>query len=134
MHVLLYLLEHSLRAVFILLFDFGLLITHIYHPNFTATQAQFKAGFSALSFSMVRTFDSVKCRSHHTRPINRNCKNMDNNQSMDTNTQILNELKSFSCRMSQMENKTEKLSHTSSSPTRTPSRSETSHRSPASTQ
>ena len=83
---------------------------------------------------MVKIFDCVKRGGHHTRPINRNCKRMHNNQSMDTNTQILNALKNLSGCMSQMENRREALSATSSSPTRTPSGSQTSHRSPVSTQ
>ena len=44
---------------------------------------------------------------------------MDNNQPMDTNTQILNEFKSLSGRMSQMENRMDNLSSKSSSPART---------------
>ena len=111
---------------------FGLLITLICHPNFTATQARSKAGVFCSIFSMVKTFDCIKCGGHHVRPINRNCKNMDSDQSVDTNTQILKELKSLSGRMSQMEDKMETLSAISSSPSRTPSRGEISRESPAS--
>ena len=68
---------------------------------------------------MGKTFDCNKCGGHHIRPINRNCKNTkDNDQSMDTNAQILNELKSLSGCMSQMENKMETFSVTAPSPAR----------------
>ena len=109
------------------------ILAHICHPNFTATLALFKAALSALSFSMVKTFDCVKCGGHHARPINRNCKNMENNKPMDTNTQILNELKILGGRMSQMESRMDSLSSKSSSPSRTSSRSESAERSLATT-
>ena len=66
---------------------------------------------------MVKTFDCIKCGGHHTRPINRNCKiEKDKDLPMDTNAQILKELQSLSGRMTQMEDKMEALSSTSSSP------------------
>ena len=68
---------------------------------------------------MGKTFDCNKFWGHHIRPINRNCKNLkDNEQFMDTNAQILNKLKSLSGRMSIMENKMETLGSTTTSPAR----------------
>ena len=87
--------------------------------------------FSALCFRMGKTFDCNKCGGHHIRPINRSCKNTKNNeQSIDTNAQILHELKSLSGCMSHMETKMESFSATVPSP----ARSSCSQRSPASTQ
>ena len=82
---------------------------------------------------MVKTFDCVKCGGPHARPINRNCKNMENNKPMDTNAQILNELKSLGGYMSQIESRMDNLSSKSSSPSRTSSRSESAERSLART-
>ena len=74
---------------------------------------------------MVKTFDCYKYGGHHARPINRNCKNIEKDQPMDTNTQILNELKNLSVRMLQMENRMDNISSKTSSPARSFSRSET---------
>ena len=57
---------------------------------------------------MVKSFDCSKCGGFHPRPINRNCKEPKVNAetaSMDTNSQILHELKNLSSRMSQIEDK-----------------------------
>ena len=64
--------------------------------KFYSKISMIQSRFSALCFSMGKTFDCNKCGGHHIRPINRNCKNTkDNEQSMDTNAQILHELKSL---------------------------------------
>ena len=61
---------------------------------------------------MVKTFDCVKCRGHHARPINRNCKELKTSNMQpesDTNSLILHELKTLSSRMTQMESKVQSL-------------------------
>ena len=74
---------------------------------------------------MVKTFDCVKCGGKDMRPININCKiEKDNDSPMDTNAQILKELKSG--RMRQME----ALGSTSSSPARSQTSSLSPQKSP----
>ena len=61
---------------------------------------------------MVKSFDCVKCGGHHSRPINRNCKEIQNNdqeQQMDTNALILKELKTLSSRMTDVETRVQSL-------------------------
>ena len=79
---------------------------------------------------MVKTFDCIKCGGHHVRPINRNCK-MEKDTPVDTNSQILQELKNLSGRMTQMEDKMEALGSTVSSPARSKTSSMSPQRSPA---
>ena len=84
---------------------------------------------------MGKTFDCIKCGGHHIRPINRNCKiEKDKDNSMDTNSQILMELKHLSGRMTQMEDKMQALGSTSSSPVRSQASSMSPQRSPAGSQ
>ena len=84
---------------------------------------------------MGKTFDCIKCGGHHVRPINRNCKiEKDKDNSMDTNSQILMELKHLSGRMTQMEDKMQALGSTSSSPVRSQASSMSPQRSPAGSQ
>ena len=55
---------------------------------------------------MVKSFDCLKCGGFHPRPINRNCKEpkvTKETDNMDTNSQILHELKNLSSRMSHIE-------------------------------
>ena len=76
---------------------------------------------------MVKSFDCVKCGGHHPRPINRNCKlvqETDQEQEMDTNVMILKELKTLNSRMTEMESKVQALDAV-----RYPSTSSTSRRS-----
>ena len=57
---------------------------------------------------MVKSFGCMKCGEFHPRPINRNCKEpkvTKQTVNMDTNSQILHELKTLSSRMSQIEEK-----------------------------
>ena len=52
--------------------------------------------------SMVKSFDFSNCGGFHPRPMNRNCKEPKVDKaahSMDTNSQILHELKNLSSRM-----------------------------------
>ena len=68
---------------------------------------------------MVKTLDCIKCGGNHVRPINRNGKmEKVKDTPVDTNSQILQELKHLSGRMTQMEDKMEALGSTASSPTR----------------
>ena len=84
---------------------------------------------------MGKTFDCSKCGGHHVRPINRNCKiEKDKDNSIDTNSQILMELKNLSGRMSQMEDKMQALGSTSTSPVRSQASSMSPQRSPAGSQ
>ena len=84
---------------------------------------------------MGKTFDCIKCGGHHVRPINRNCKiEKAKYNSMDTNSQILMELKHLSGRMTQMEDKMQALGSTSSSPVRSQASSMSPQRSPAGSQ
>ena len=108
-----------MRAVFISFF------TGLCDPNLsskpsilTAYKHDSKQVFLLYIFSMVKTFDCSKCGGHHARPINRNCKNIEKEQPMDTNTQILNELKNLSGRMLQMESRMDNISSRTSSPAR----------------
>ena len=55
---------------------------------------------------MVKSFDCVKCGGFHPRPINRNCKEQKAKEvPVDTNTQILHELKNLSSRMATIEDR-----------------------------
>ena len=65
---------------------------------------------------MVKTFDCNNCGGNHPRPINRNCKvgKEEENETMDTNTQILHELKNLNARMTTMEQKVHSLDEQSS--------------------
>ena len=59
---------------------------------------------------MVKSFDCIKCGGFHPRPINRNCKEQKAEEvQMDTNVQILHELKNLSSRMSKMEDKVQRM-------------------------
>ena len=61
---------------------------------------------------MVKTFDCMKCRGHHARPINRNCKELksaDMEPESKSNSLTLKELKTLSSRMTQMESKVQSL-------------------------
>ena len=81
---------------------------------------------------MVKTFDCIKCGGHHVRPINRNCKmEKDKDTPVDANSQILQELRNLSGRMTQMEDKMEALGSTVSSPARSKTSSMPPQRSPA---
>ena len=84
---------------------------------------------------MVKTFDCIKCGGHHVRPINRNCKmEKDKDTPVDANSQILQELRNLSGRMTQMEDKMEALGSTVSSPARSKTSSMSPQRSPATSQ
>ena len=65
---------------------------------------------------MVKTFDCNNCGGNHPRPINRNCKvgKEEANATMDTNAQILHELKNLNVRMTTMEQKVHSLDEQSS--------------------
>ena len=59
---------------------------------------------------MVKSFDCIKCGEFHPRPINRNCKEQKAEEvQMDTNVQILHELKNLSSRMTKMEDKVQRM-------------------------
>ena len=123
-----------MRAVFISFF------TGLCDPNLsskpsilTTYKHDSKQVFLLYIFSMVKTFDCSKCGGRHARPINRNCKNTEKEQPMDTNTRILNELKNLSGRMLQMESRIDNISSRTSSPVRSLSRSEKGDESPART-
>ena len=61
---------------------------------------------------MVKSFDCSNCGGFHPRPINRNCKEpkVDTEAaSMDTNSQILHELKNLSSRMAKIEDKVQEF-------------------------
>ena len=123
-----------MRAVFILFFTGLFDLTFVIKlSNLTAYKHNSKQLALLYLFSMVRTFDCTKCGGHHARPINRNCKNIEKDQHMDTNTQILNELKNLSGRMLQMESRMDNISSKTSAPARSLSRSKTGDESPART-
>ena len=104
------------------------------HPNLDQTQARSKAVFCLYS-RMVKTFDCIKCGGHHVRTINRNCKmEKDKDTPVDANSQILQELRNLSGRMTQMEDKMEALGSTVSSPARSKTSSMSPQRSPATSQ
>ena len=61
---------------------------------------------------MVKSFDCLKCGGFHPCPINRNCKEpkvTKETDNMDTNSQILHELKNLSSRMSHIEEKVQEI-------------------------
>ena len=75
---------------------------------------------------MVKTFDCVKCREHHARPINHNCKESKASgmePKSDTNSLILKELKTLGSGMTQMESKVQSLEVSRSRSTSASSRS-----------
>ena len=64
---------------------------------------------------MVKSFDCIKCGGFHPRPINRNCKEQKPEEvQMDTNVQILHELKNLSSRMTTIEDKVQQMDDTRS--------------------
>ena len=89
--------------------------------------------YKFLIVTMVKSFDCSKCGGHHPRPINRNCKlvqETDQEEEMDTNVLILKELKTLNSRMTEMESKVQaldavRLPSTSSSSRRSRKDSET---------
>ena len=107
-----------MRAEFILLFQLSFLSSNNLYTSRSKTRG------ALLYFRMPRkNFDCSKCGGSHPRPINSKCKfetqsndiNEASADTMDTNSLILQELKSLSGRMVEMERKVDGAVHSPSS-------------------